>query len=293
MAALPQVARISLKDILFPTDFSPASEAALRFALTLARIYGSRLYVAHVILPESHPQVLSPKLSQQENVWDDANERLDEFARHPSVGDVHFTSLLASGGLGEVIPGLIQEHNIDLVVLGTRGRRGVSRIMLGSSAEGIYRSAPCPVLTVGPHVRVVQWQLRRILCPVDLEGNPEPAVQYALSLARDNDAEFVVLNAVPMVPWQHRAEVEKQARADMRSVIDKENPDSARGEVQMLVRWEPPAEAILQCAVDREIDLIVMGVRRSRAAGLSSHLPWPIASEVVSRALCPVLTVRI
>lgn len=293
MAALPQVARISLKDILFPTDFSPASEAALRFALMLARVYGSRLHVAHVILPESHPQVLSPKLSQEVDAWDNANERLDELAHHPSIGIIHCTSLLASGDLEEVIPGLIQEHNIDLVVLGTRGRRGVSRIMLGSSAERIYRSAPCPVLTVGPRVRVAQWQLRRILCPVDLEGNPEPALQYALSLASDQESEFMVLNAVPMVPWQHRADVEKHARARMLSLIHEENSDSALVEVQLLVRWESPAEAILQCAVDREIDLIVMGVRKSRAAGLSSHLPWPVASEVVSRAPCPVLTVRI
>jgi len=59
------------------------------------------------------------------------------------------------------------------------------------------------------------------------------------------------------------------------------------------VRWDYPAEAIVRAVDDREADLVVMGVRRSRIAGWSAHRPWPIASEVVSRASCPVLTIRV
>jgi nucleotide-binding universal stress UspA family protein len=293
MAALPQVARISLKDILLPTDFSDASQAALPFALELARIYGARVHVAHVIVPESHPHVLSPRINEQDTTWDEARERLDEFTHDSRLGQVHCTSLLASGDVANVIPAMIREHEVDMVVVGTRGRRGVSRLVMGSNAERIYRSASCPVLTIGPHVNRAQWALKTILCPVDLEGDPEPALAYAFAFAEDNAAEFIVMNAIPTVPWQHRSQVERESCGRMRKLLPTFGKPDGMSEPQFLVRWEPPAEAILNCAEVREADLIVMGVRKSRVAAFSSRSPWPVASEVVSRAACPVLTVRI
>jgi nucleotide-binding universal stress UspA family protein len=293
MAALPQVTHIFLKDILFPTDFSQASEAALPFAIKLGRIYGARVHVAHVILPEPRARVLSPRVAEPDAVWDEANERLDDFTHSPAIADAHCASLLASGDLGETIPDLIREHRIDMVILGTRGRRGVSRLVMGSKAETIYRSASCPVMTIGPRISKSEWKLETILCPVDLEGDPEPALEYAFELAEDNAAQLIVMTAVPIVPWQHRAEVERETCGRMRKLLPTFGKPDGMSEPQFLVRWERPAEAILTCADLREADVIVMGVRKSRVAALSSHSPWPVASEVVSRASCPVLTVRV
>ncbi len=292
MLAMPEVARISLKRILFPTDFSPASNAALPFALALARIYGSTLLVTHIIPSGPHPEVRFDRLpAQDDRFWGDARHKLDEWTRHSSIRDTPCTQLLERGDLATVIPEMIREHTVDLVVLGTHGRRGVSKLVLGSDAEKIYRSASCPVLTVGPKVHAGDWRLDRILCPVDVVENPEPFLHYALSLAEKNQAQFIVLQAVPLVPWQHRASVEAQ----MCERLEKMIPESAKDwcTPQCWVRWEHPAEAVLMAAAEREVDLIVMGVRKARAAALSSHLPWPVASEVVSRAPCPVLTVRV
>jgi nucleotide-binding universal stress UspA family protein len=110
-------------------------------------------------------------------------------------------------------------------------------------------------------------------------------------LAEENQAEFIIMQSVPMVPWQHRASVEAQMRRHLEALI----PEQARNwcTPQFLVRWEHPADAVLLAAAEWESDLIVMGVRKARAVSLSSHLPWPVASEVVSRAPCPVLTVRV
>jgi nucleotide-binding universal stress UspA family protein len=292
MATIQQVARISLKNILFPTDFSHESEAALPFALALARIYGSTLHVAHVLPAEPLQQVVSDRVPE----WDDfpreeAHRQLARFTSVPSIGDVPCKSLLGTGDLVDVIPAMIREYAVDLVVVGTHGRRGMSKMVMGSGAEKIYRSSPCPVLTVGPRVKPGEWKLRTILCPVDIAGDPEPALLYALSLAEENRAEFIVLQAVPMVPWQRRAAVEAETCQHLKTLL----PDAADDWCtrQLLVRWEHPAEAIVRAAADREADLVVMGVRKARAAGLSSHLPWPVASEVVSRATCPVLTVRV
>jgi len=292
MPTAQEVARISLKTILFPTDFSPASSAALPFALALARVYGSTLLMTHIIPPEPHRQVVTDPLpAQDDRVWQDARHKLREWTQDRSIGNTPCKALLDQGDLADAIPDMIREQAVDLVVLGTHGRRGVSKMVLGSGAEKIYRTAPCPVLTVGPKVHAGEWKLRRILCPVDVVEDSEPFLPYALSLAEENQAEFIVLQAVPLVPWQHRASVEAQMRERLERLIPAQARDWCTP--QFLVRWEHAAEAILLAAAEREVDLIVMGVRQARAASLSAHLPWPVASEVVSRAPCPELTVRV
>jgi nucleotide-binding universal stress UspA family protein len=291
MPTLSPVTRLSLKRILFPTDFSPASKGALPFAVALARIYGSTLLIAHAIPVEPHLEVVTDRLPDQDDrVQRDARSKLAEFTS--TLGNMPVKALLDRGDLEDVIPGFIREQDIDVVVLGTHGRRGVSKLVLGSDAEKIYRSASCPVLTIGPHVRVTaDWKLRRILCPVDVAEDPAQVLHYALSLAEENHAELINLQAIPLVPWQHRASVEERSRLALESLMPAQAQDWCTPEY--LIRWEHPVEAILHTSQEREPDLIVMSVHKSRATGLAAHLPWPVASEVVSRATCPVLTLRV
>lgn len=299
MATAPQVVRLALKNILFPTDFSAASDAALPFALALARIYGSTILLAHALPAEPHLQVVTDRVPDEDDrACEQAREKLGRCSRNVALSDIPCKGLLDRGDLSNVIPALIEKHGADLVVLGTRGRRGVSKVMLGSGAERIYRSAACPVLTVGPKAQKAgaDWRPRRILCPVeiappDANRNPEHALHYALSLAEENQAQFIVLQAIPLVPWQHREMVERQACERLERLLPPQANDWCTED--FVVRWEYPAEAILRTAMERECDLIVMGVQRSRTVSLSVHMPWPIASEVVSRAVCPVLTVRV
>jgi nucleotide-binding universal stress UspA family protein len=300
MTTAPQVVRIALKNILFPTDFSPASDAALPFALALAKIYGSTILMAHAVPAEPMLQVVPDRIpAQDDQDWQQAREKLAECTRNVALGDIPCKAVLNRGDLSNVIPAMVEKCRADLVVLGTHGRRGVSKMMLGSGAEQIYRSAPCPVLTVGPKAKAgADWKPRRILCPVELtahdgDRDPESALLYGLSLAEENEAQFLVLQAVPLVPWQHREAVAQQTREGLERLLPPQARDWCTPE--FIVRWEHPAEAILRTAADREADLIVMGVHRSRAAArsLAAHLPWPVASEVVSRAACPVLTVRV
>jgi nucleotide-binding universal stress UspA family protein len=300
MTSASQLVSIALKNILFPTDFSSTSDAALPFALALAKIYGSTILLTHALPGESLLQGMPDRIpAHDEHDWQQAREKLAEYARNVALGHTPCKALLNRGDLANVIPAMVEKYKADLVVLGTHGRRGVSKLMLGSGAEQIYRSAPCPVLTVGPKAKTgADWKPRRILCPVELmahngERDPEPALHYALSLAEENEAQFLVLQAVPLVPWQHRDAVARQTREALARLLSPQARDWCKPE--FMVRWEHPVEAILRTAADREADLIVMGVRRSPAAArsLAAHLPWPVASEVVSRAECPVLTVRV
>lgn len=293
MPTVPQVARLSLKKILFPTDFSPASRAAVPFAQALAEVYGSTIVVAHAIAPQPHyPEVTDHFLGVNDRAWRNARRKLDEFVEDPRIAALPCTTTLHRGDVADVIPAMIHEREADLVVLGTHGRHGLGKLILGSEAEKIYRTASCPVLTVGPKAQNTEhWHLRRILCPLDLSEDPEPVLHYALSLAEEHQAEFVVLQAVPLVPWQHRPSVEQHSWRAIETLIPQGAKDWCTP--QIVVRWEHPAEAIVQEAHDREADLIVMSVHKSRAASWSAHLPWPVASEVVSRAVCPVLTLRV
>jgi len=289
MPTVPQVTRLSLKNILFPTDFSSASSAALPFAQALARTYGSTILLAHAIASVPHRNVVT---DQDDFVWHESRQKLSELAHAESFGDTPVKTLLDQGDLNEVIPAIIRDHDIDMVVLGTHGRRGVSKLVLGSDAEKIYRSASCPVLTIGPNVHPTEpWSLVRILCPVDVAEDPELVLHYALSLAEENRAQCIVLQAIPLVPWQHRPDVEERSRRALESLMPAEAENWRTPE--FLIRWEYPVEAIVRTSCERETDLIVMTVHKSRVSALATHLPWPVASEVVSRAPCPVLTVRV
>lgn len=293
MPTLSPVSRLTLKNILFPTDFSQASRDALPFARKLAQVYGSTILVAHAIPPEPHLQVVLDRVPpQDEVVWQDVRHRFENFLHGCSFGTVPWKPVLDRGDLAELIPAIIEEQKVDLIVLGTHGRRGVSKLILGSSAEKVYRSASCPVLTVGPkaHERP-DWKIRRILCPIDTAEDPDPVLRYALSIAEENQAELIILEAVPMVPWQHRSDVEAQSRRALDSLIPESAKDWCTPDV--VVRWDYPPDAILEEAQDRNADLIVMSVHKSRVSSWSAHLPWPVASEVVSLAHCPVLTIRV
>ena len=293
MPIAPEVTRVSLKNILFPTDFSPFSNAALPFATTLARVYGATILMTHVVAPQPHLQVTLDRLPAQDDAAAlDARQKLTRLLHDPAVSGIQCKLEVCQGELGEVIPELIHERSVDFVVLGTHGHHGLSKLVLGSGAEQIYRTAACPVMTIGPKVhRADEWKLRRILCPVDLAEDPAPVLQYAFSLAEENQAEIIVLESIPLVPWQHRELVEQRRIRELQDLIPPHVEDWCTP--QLMVRWEYPVDAILEVATEREADLIVMSVHKARVSALTSHLPWPVASEVVSRAQCPVLTLRI
>ncbi|HLW84295.1 MAG TPA: universal stress protein [Candidatus Sulfotelmatobacter sp.] len=292
MPTLQVASRIALKNILLTTDFSETSSVAQPFAASLARTYGAELFVAHVLAPEPRLAVPTDRIPEEDDLHrETAQGKLLDFV-HKYV-NTPCKTLLRQGDLGLVIAELVDENAIDLLVLGTHGRRGVPRLVLGSAAETIYRAAQCPVLTISPKVPLdgaKPWSIQRVLFPVDFTGDIDNALHFALSFAEENQARLILMHAAPMVPWQYRPDVEERLKARLEGLIPAEAKDWCR--LETLVNWDFPDEGILRVAEEREADLIVMGVHRGRV-GLTSHLPWPIASGVVSRAPCPVLTVRV
>jgi len=143
----------SITHILVPTDFAPASDTALACARGLAEKYGARLSMLHVLTsPEATgfwtPEVYVPaSLEARERLAREAQERVERALTADERPRTNVTIQIRIGSVAEHILDFAREHNVDLIVMGTHGRRGLSHLLLGSVAEQVLRSAPCPVLT--------------------------------------------------------------------------------------------------------------------------------------------------
>jgi len=296
MTPLDPKNHVALKRILLATDFSPASEAVLPYALTIARHYGSELCLAHVIPPEIADLIAperAPAVHQQAQRFVQQNmERLLSAGRQRGVS-CH--ALIGEGAIWDVLQDMIQQNGLDLIVLGTHGRRGLRKLLLGSVAEEVFRMAPCPVLTVGPKTSEIQSMdvhLDHILYPLEFVPDASEAAAYAVSLAEEYHAKltFMKVFAEIVPPEEVKAAVEEPVRHWMDDHIPMESGLHQR--TSFASGFGPTAEAILKFAGDRAVDLIVMGVRRLDPV-MAAHLPkLDTAYEVVRTAPCPVLTVR-
>jgi nucleotide-binding universal stress UspA family protein len=293
MAATPAASEVSLRNILIATDFSRPSPShrALTHALGIARRYHSKLFLFHAV---PRTGVLSGA-----GAWDDA---LAAACRHGLRLEKHLGAEGALDGIGDEIiirkgevwdeiSVVINEVPIDLVVIGTQGRTGLAKLILGSVAEKVFRNAACPVLTVGPKTRNPHPHgPRRILFPTDFSAQSEVAFPYALLLSRHHQAGLTLLHVLEG-PTGDR-ELNRQ-RADS---IKFRLRDIAQGAgiltygTPMFVRCGYPAQKILDVAKETHSDLIVMGVNARSA--FSYRQMWPVAYAVVCGSRCPVLTVR-
>jgi nucleotide-binding universal stress UspA family protein len=131
--------------ILHPTDFSDQAAAALSMAEALARDYGARLVVLHVLPP---PPVIGGEMGSYIPEPDDPAELWEKLNAIKPEGAICVERFLVKGEAAEEIVRMARGENADLVVMGTHGRTGLGRLLMGSVAECVMRKAPCPVLTV-------------------------------------------------------------------------------------------------------------------------------------------------
>jgi len=290
MQPVQAMERIKIQNILYPTDFSRQSEAALPFVLSLARRYSSTIFPAHIIdLPavSSLPptQALQAIAAQGLREAQEAMQRLE-----PHWKGIRHEQVLRRGNVWQELTELIREKKIDLVVTGTHGRAGVSKLLMGSTAESIFRHASCPVLTVGPNVcgeAAAIADLRAILCPIDFSPESLAAVPYAISLAVENRARLYLLH-VTDDPVAKATETLLKSRLLQLVPAGTELSSAPAAYVLSGVA----SERILELVEELALDAVVLGVKTAPGfAGASTHF-MTTAYKVVTAALCPVLTVR-
>jgi nucleotide-binding universal stress UspA family protein len=288
MQALQTANDISFKNILFLTDFSDASQAASAYALGLARHFHAQLFPAHACNPTVPSEMTDPNLLNR--MAENAEERLAGLIKDK---DIAALPLFYRGGIEAAFPRWINEKGIDLVVVGTHGRRGLQRFLMGSTAEFIFRNATCPVLTVGPHVAVRPYKdftVDNILFPTDLGPHAEYAATYALSFAREKRARLTFMHIVSLEEAFQRDRVELMAAA--RTKLEKLVPSDARKwcEPELVVDIGDPALEVVGYAEKERPDFIVLGLPHDKK--FNSHFRTGVTYKLVSSAPCPVLTIR-
>ena len=282
---------LKLKNILWTTDFSAASKASLPYTVAIARQYESRIYLAHVVVPYPYPMVSPEAMPYIQELRQGTAKRLSELAESDQLKGIPHEALLGHGEVAEQLNTMVKDHHIDLLILTTHGRRGLRRFLLGSVAEEVWRTAACPVLTVGPHVLERPDQeisLRQILYPTDLSSESFAAAPFALSFALEYASRLTVLHVVPAAIRISARLLTRAFRDELQTIFPSETVPWC--EPECIVESGDAAETILRIAKARGADLIVLGVRSPEA--LAKQHVSNVAYPVVAGADCPVLTVR-
>ncbi|MBM4144960.1 MAG: universal stress protein [Nitrospira sp.] len=143
---------MEIKSILFPTDFSEGSSEALKYAIDMTKRYGSKLYILHVIYDIAKASGwYVPHVSMDEMYKDietGAKKELERFGLEELSGIKGIERIVTTGVPHEEIVKFANKNKIDLVIIATHGRKGIDRLLFGSTASQVVRFAPCPVLTV-------------------------------------------------------------------------------------------------------------------------------------------------
>jgi len=289
---------IPLENILFLTDFSEASVSALPFATMIARSYGSKLTTLHVLLPPVAAYLAADmSLSLLDNEEDVARAEMEKV--DAQLAGLPSETLIERGvGVWPVLSTTLTEREFDLIVMGTHGRTGLKKAVLGSAAEEVFRQTDVPVLTIGPAVRSGAHnggRFRCVLFATDFNTVSGVAAPYAVSLAQENQARLVLLHVLPT------PKTGKQIRPGGLSVAEALHglEELVPTDAELRCRPEPkvehgePADQILAQAEWCDADLIVLGVRGvDTLPGFATRVERGIAYDVVAHAPCPVLTVR-
>lgn len=283
------------KNILLATDFSPASSRALEYAASLARRYGSTIYLTHIISLDSYP-LMAPEFaaSSLQKMQVEAQENFREVLKSGLLIALPYKAVIQEGNLWPSLEELIKKYEIDLLVVGTHGAGAVRKILIGSGAEEIFRKAKVPVLTVGPSTAIdpqYEVEFKNILFATDFGKSAEREAEYAVSLAQEHCSKLRLVHVFPH-PEAYGESVlalEKQnSMAQLEELVPAENDLHCKLDFEVPVG--EPVEQILRIAQETKADLIVMGAKARKS--LAGNVPHTKAYRVVCEAKCPVLTVR-
>lgn len=297
------VRMIQVMNILVPMDFSDASKKALMYGFLLATRFKAKLVAAHIV-PESSalsyafpPEAFAIEQNQQAQ----ATEELRDLLARDHGTDIEREAFTRIGHIDQELLGIIKAKSIDLVVMGTHGRRYAGRWFLGSVTERMLRKVPVPIVTVshvddGKHLLNPRLAaIKQILYAADAPER-SPALDYALELAGRSGAKLTILHVVEYlnVVYETAAHITKESDdrvaetrrrfAEFLSVL------STQGfQIETVVREGKPYKEILSFAEDHDTDLIVLNMHGKGV--LERAFLGSTAERVVRLAEMPVLSV--
>jgi nucleotide-binding universal stress UspA family protein len=282
--------------ILVPTDFSKTSDAALAHGRHLADRLDAGLHILHVI----DNQFLRTVLADPRDYEAAALRQLQERIAAEDPGAV--LAVEHSESPADEITRYARSHGVDLIVMGTHGRGRLAHLLLGSVAEKVARTAPCPVLTLHETPKTTGTRGPRVLVPTDFSASSDAALGCAKRLVAKLGGSIRLLHVVehPAIGASFGSELyvpegaevrEEQATKARIQLARRILTDSrSRVKVESDILFGPSGAMISAYATDTPFDLIVMGTRGR--SGLAHLLMGSVAETVIRTAPCPVLTVK-
>jgi nucleotide-binding universal stress UspA family protein len=295
---------LEIKLIVCPIDFSEFSIRAYDYALSLAEHYRAKLVAQHIVELSRYPY--AEYVAAQGNyaefcrtLREAGKEKLREFVKNHTHDQIEPELAVHEGTAPDSILSFAQERNADLIVMGTHGRRGYDRMVLGSVTNRVMRTAPCPVVAISkpPHESTAAGQerhrvhhLNRILFCTDFSENSERALNYAISAAAEYNSELTLLHVLEGTPTSSKMQ---EAIATTTQQLDKLIPEERRKalKIKTAVRIGKPYQEIIQVVLEAQIDLVVMGVHGRGALDLAVF--GSTTNRVVQLGPCPVLAVPV
>jgi nucleotide-binding universal stress UspA family protein len=296
---------IQINRILCPIDFSECSHRALQHAIAVARWYEASVTVFHVFT--NVPNMEVPGVPLPDPSRELLTERMQAFAgAAPPDVPVRFVARCVPDVRSEILAEA-QTLPADLLVIGSHGRSGVDRLLLGSVTESVVRKSPSPIMVVPPHAPdaaapgLTHGVRPRILCAIDFSDASLGALEYAISLAEEADAELTLFHSIEIPPElrepipvpadfnidQCHAAAEAACLRRLRELV----PPSVRNycQVKTAVTEGAAYRQLLRLSAEQPTDLIVMGVHGRGAVDLL--LFGSNTARVIRAATCPVLIV--
>lgn len=292
---------MQLQSILCPIDFSEFSAAAYQYALSLADYYKARIVALHVVELWKYP--FADYAAQEADfanfsraMKDGGEQRLREFVKKHLVSGIQPELVVRQGSASDCILSFAQQQNMEGIIMGTHGRRGFDRLVLGSTTDRVLRKAACPVLvvsnpshslmTTGPDGR---HRLSRILYCTDFSNNSEGARVYALSLAAEYGAELTFLHVARDVPDRASTDaITAECTAELDRMISGNERKSLN--VHKVVRFGKPYEQIAQYAAETHASLIILTARGGDAVDRAVF--GSTTYRVIQLGPCPVLAIH-
>jgi nucleotide-binding universal stress UspA family protein len=292
MTVLGNPVEISLENLLFATDFSESAETAKLYLQALAERYRSRVRIMHVI--DLSAAFSAPDAGLSIDVFRRSGEESLSRLKKELISDrIRVEAVLyeAMDPAGEILEAA---HNgSSLLVIGTRGHKGLARLVLGSTAEQLIHQATCPILTIGPGVRPPQLplNLQRIVYATDFSLEAAKAGVFALSFAQDFGAHLYLCHVLPEPAGIHQMN-DYELNARFTGALQRLVPDVAREwcEPECVLEHGFAADGILLLAERVKADLIVLGTRKT--SHWFDNFKTGVAFQVISNSHCPVLTIR-
>ena len=301
---------MGLKSVLVASDFSEASWKPLRHTISIAHHFNAKFYLAHVVSSIGFTIAGADALESASSAARRDVEQLErKLVESGALAGLSHEFIVRQGNVWEELKTIIHEKQVELVVVGTHGRQGIEKLVLGSVAEQIFREADGLVLTVGPYSPQDAplentGGTRSFLFPTDFGEASSHALPHAIFFSNHFGATLVLLHVAPVMPipesfsWskapddiaQMREDSRQKALKKLRDFVSKNSPPSVTPE--FMVEFGKHGENILRIARSLKTDLIIMGLNHSKHGGAVSHLPLTNAYRIVCGAHCSVLTVR-